>query len=569
MPYNMSFEMKCWNGYSEAVDCCIFLVLSYYIKSDDQGISLWEWNLSGQHSTYCALFPRAWTIYDGEPDPELKVSYRQISPFIPHNYRDSSLPTAVFVYTLLVSLYLVNTGKERAKVSLLFTWVNSIGGISHLSGDTAKMESLVFLYIISKSSNPCSLYSDWFAYCLRDSRIWYKEVSPARVCCGGKDRHGLNLALLVLNSGMGIACSLVSYRYFTDFELGERGRGLKRSVRRLVEQLGFLGQTCCESSVVEEGHLDFQWQEAQDNLNQFAAIKQGWFLLRASTGREQERAVGLIDVGEEAGRGMVQKKMVCAVTDAKLLSAIDDAMDDVTLGKHPEILESGSRSYDKEVHSSEEPVCFSSHVKGLQWEEGDRNFLFNGPLQKDRAIHLFADVEIEWRRKLPQQSSQRSESQSRMGKRKLRKLVCSINYERCERRGWTARENPVTFAIAACETQNVNLPNDPDADNGCTRKLPPLFSTAELLPTDQPDKMLRPKHRSNNNNSGRQYYGEFTSSTAAQSRRRLLIACASDNSDDLIQILVSDLDSGSIDDQKMAAMDVRLLAKNKSKNRPL
>lgn len=81
--------------------------------------------------------------------------------------------------------------------------------------------------------------------------------------------------------------------------------------------------------------------------------------------------------------------------------------------------------------------------------------------------------------------------------------------------------------------------------------------------------MPRPKHRSNNNNSGRQYYGEFTSSTAAQSRRRLLIACASDNSDDLIQILVSDLDSGSIDDQKMAAMEVRLLAKNKSKNRPL
>ncbi|KAE8039396.1 hypothetical protein FH972_011813 [Carpinus fangiana] len=98
-------------------------------KAGDQGISSWGWNLNGQHSTYHALFPRAWTIYDGEPDPELKISCRQISPFIPHNYRDSSLPTAVFVYTL------VNTGRERAKVSLLFTWANSIGGISHLSGD--------------------------------------------------------------------------------------------------------------------------------------------------------------------------------------------------------------------------------------------------------------------------------------------------------------------------------------------------------------------------------------------------------------------------------------------------
>ncbi|TKY51803.1 Non-lysosomal glucosylceramidase [Spatholobus suberectus] len=98
-------------------------------KPDDQGISSWGWNLSGQHSTYHALFPRAWTIYDGEPDPELKISCRQISPFIPHNYKESSLPAAVFVYTL------VNTGKERAKVSLLFTWANSIGGSSHLSGD--------------------------------------------------------------------------------------------------------------------------------------------------------------------------------------------------------------------------------------------------------------------------------------------------------------------------------------------------------------------------------------------------------------------------------------------------
>ncbi|KAI7734447.1 hypothetical protein M8C21_032937 [Ambrosia artemisiifolia] len=95
----------------------------------DQGLSSWGWNLSGHNSTYHALFPRAWTVYDGEPDPELKVSCRQISPFLPHNYRDSSLPTAVFVYTL------VNTGKERAQVSLLFTWANSIGGTSHFSGD--------------------------------------------------------------------------------------------------------------------------------------------------------------------------------------------------------------------------------------------------------------------------------------------------------------------------------------------------------------------------------------------------------------------------------------------------
>uniref|UniRef100_A0A0D3GQE7 Non-lysosomal glucosylceramidase n=1 Tax=Oryza barthii TaxID=65489 RepID=A0A0D3GQE7_9ORYZ len=85
-------------------------------KSNDDGISSWDWKLRGDRSTYHALFPRAWTVYDGEPDPELKVSCRQISPFIPHNYQESSLPSSVFVYTI------VNTGKERAKVSLVMTW---------------------------------------------------------------------------------------------------------------------------------------------------------------------------------------------------------------------------------------------------------------------------------------------------------------------------------------------------------------------------------------------------------------------------------------------------------------
>ncbi|KAM3402855.1 hypothetical protein ACQJBY_006578 [Aegilops geniculata] len=79
-------------------------------KSSDDGISSWDWKLRGDRSTYHALFPRAWTVYDGEPDPELKLSCRQISPFIPHNYEESSLPVSVFVYT------------------------NSIGGLSHQSG---------------------------------------------------------------------------------------------------------------------------------------------------------------------------------------------------------------------------------------------------------------------------------------------------------------------------------------------------------------------------------------------------------------------------------------------------
>ncbi|KVI06730.1 hypothetical protein Ccrd_014915 [Cynara cardunculus var. scolymus] len=59
--------------------------------------------------------------------------------------------------------------------------------------------------------------------------------------------------------------------------------------------------------------------------------------------------------------------------------------------------------------------------------------------------------------------------------------------------------------------------------------------------------------------------GEFPM-TSSQSRR-LLLSCAPENYDDLIRQLVSGLESSSIDDQKQAAMELRLIAKNKPENR--
>ncbi|XP_010530486.1 PREDICTED: U-box domain-containing protein 4-like [Tarenaya hassleriana] len=59
--------------------------------------------------------------------------------------------------------------------------------------------------------------------------------------------------------------------------------------------------------------------------------------------------------------------------------------------------------------------------------------------------------------------------------------------------------------------------------------------------------------------------GEFP--TASSESRRLLLACASENSDDMIRQLVAHLESCSIEEQKQAAMEIRLLAKNKSENR--
>lgn len=34
-------------------------------EATDSGIRSWDWKLEGKNSTYHALYPRAWTVYDG------------------------------------------------------------------------------------------------------------------------------------------------------------------------------------------------------------------------------------------------------------------------------------------------------------------------------------------------------------------------------------------------------------------------------------------------------------------------------------------------------------------------
>jgi non-lysosomal glucosylceramidase len=47
--------------------------------------------MDGSQATYHALFPRAWTVYE-QPLPGIRLTCRQLSPVIPHNYRESSYP---------------------------------------------------------------------------------------------------------------------------------------------------------------------------------------------------------------------------------------------------------------------------------------------------------------------------------------------------------------------------------------------------------------------------------------------------------------------------------------------
>eukprot|EP01127_Copromyxa_protea_P022331 TRINITY_DN796_c0_g1_i2.p1 TRINITY_DN796_c0_g1~~TRINITY_DN796_c0_g1_i2.p1 ORF type:complete len:818 (-),score=164.66 TRINITY_DN796_c0_g1_i2:46-2499(-) len=91
--------------------------------------SAWDFGLKGDKSTYHALFPQAWTIYDGETDADLKITCHQVSPVIPHDYENSSFPASVFEFTI------ENRSTVHDKdVSLMFSFQNGMGAASDSKG---------------------------------------------------------------------------------------------------------------------------------------------------------------------------------------------------------------------------------------------------------------------------------------------------------------------------------------------------------------------------------------------------------------------------------------------------
>ncbi|GAB0086442.1 Non-lysosomal glucosylceramidase [Sergentomyia squamirostris] len=83
-------------------------------------LNAWENNLDPGKCFYTALYPRAWSEIDLS-EYGIKLIGRQISPVIPHDYKDSSLPCAVFVWTI------ENTCDRERKVSITFTFKNGTG----------------------------------------------------------------------------------------------------------------------------------------------------------------------------------------------------------------------------------------------------------------------------------------------------------------------------------------------------------------------------------------------------------------------------------------------------------
>lgn len=104
------------------------LAQALWTEAPEQELSAWRWRYPVGAGIYAALYPRAWFVYEWERLP-IRLAVEQFSPVIPHNYRESSYPVAVFLW------FAENLTPDPLTVGLLFTWQDLLGnGEGNASG---------------------------------------------------------------------------------------------------------------------------------------------------------------------------------------------------------------------------------------------------------------------------------------------------------------------------------------------------------------------------------------------------------------------------------------------------
>ncbi|VVC26259.1 Hypothetical protein CINCED_3A006003 [Cinara cedri] len=102
------------------------------MKQNEKTLYNWKWDFPANQAKYTGLYPRSWTEYL-IPELDIKIICKQISPVIPHNYKDSSIPGGVFIWTV------ENNSSEQYFVSLTFTFASG-NGVSSYNTDEASCE---------------------------------------------------------------------------------------------------------------------------------------------------------------------------------------------------------------------------------------------------------------------------------------------------------------------------------------------------------------------------------------------------------------------------------------------
>ncbi|NIM90945.1 MAG: hypothetical protein GTO17_08355 [Candidatus Aminicenantes bacterium] len=81
----------------------------------------WKWNYPEGKGSYYALFPKSGFSYEKNIELPVKIAVTQYSPVIPHNYKETSYPVAVYKWIV------ENPDRKAAEVSVMLTWQNMVG----------------------------------------------------------------------------------------------------------------------------------------------------------------------------------------------------------------------------------------------------------------------------------------------------------------------------------------------------------------------------------------------------------------------------------------------------------
>ncbi|KAJ8911307.1 hypothetical protein NQ315_017001 [Exocentrus adspersus] len=103
-----------------------------------KSLKSWTSLIDPARCRYTGLYPRSWTEYDLS-DYGIRLTCRQISPVIPHDYTNSSLPCAVFVWNI------ENVSNKDRTVTIAFTFKNGTGTKKSDRASTCSSKSFSYL----------------------------------------------------------------------------------------------------------------------------------------------------------------------------------------------------------------------------------------------------------------------------------------------------------------------------------------------------------------------------------------------------------------------------------------
>lgn len=114
----------------EPLPACMFSVFvetphdriaqALWTAAPSEHLQAWQWHYPAGAGMYYALYPRSWFVYGWERF-HIRLAVEQFSPLLPHNYRESSYPVAVFLW------FVENPTPDPITLGILFTWQNLIG----------------------------------------------------------------------------------------------------------------------------------------------------------------------------------------------------------------------------------------------------------------------------------------------------------------------------------------------------------------------------------------------------------------------------------------------------------